>query len=285
MIKNGNINMANENQDNKEPKRQHLSPPEVLSAIHREATWLFGLERTKILILALTGGGFITMGALFSVLLSTGVEVTGFKLLLQGLGFSTGFYMVILSRSVLFTEANVLVPTSLLQKRSSEIWIRAFQFWGIAWIGNMLGAYVVGSAVMYAQVYPEGVHAVLNEVIDKKMTYMNDGSISAWFKIVISGMFGNGLIGMAAFFAIMAKTLTSKFIPIFLVVSLFVAGNLQHSPANMGYFSLIMSTGQGPGWASAFLWNIIPAGIGNILGATLLVALPFSYSFYPKEEA
>ena len=112
---------------------------------------------------------------------------------------------------------------------------------------------------------------------------MNEGGVSSWFKIVVSGMFGNALIDMAAFFAIMAKTLTSKFVPIFLVVSLFVAGNLQHSPANMGYFSLIMAINEGPGWASAFLWNIIPAGLGNIMGATLLVALPFWYSFTPQD--
>ena len=112
---------------------------------------------------------------------------------------------------------------------------------------------------------------------------MESGGTSSWFKIIVSGMFGNGLIGMAAFFAIMAKTLTSKFVPIFLVVSLFVAGNLQHSPANMGYFSLIMAIDEGPRWTSAFLWHIIPAGIGNIIGATLLVALPFWYSLSPQD--
>jgi formate transporter len=77
----------------------------------------------------------------------------------------------------------------------------------------------------------------------------------------------------------MANTLVSKFIPVFLVVSLFVAGNLQHSPANMGYFSLIMAMDGGPGWSDAFFWNILPAGIGNILGGTLLVALPFWFAF------
>ena len=252
--------------------------------MHREASWLFNLKHAKVFILAMTGGGFVTMGALFSVLLSADVEVTGLKLLLQGLGFSTGFYMVILSRAVLFTEANVIVPASLLQKSSSQIWLRALQFWGLAWIGNMFGAYIVGSAIMYAQYYPEVIHTTLQELVAKKMTYMDEGGIESWFKIIVSGMFGNGLIGMAAFFAIMAKTLTSKFIPIFLVVSLFVAGNLQHSPANMGYFSLVMATGEGPGWSSAFLWNIVPAGIGNILGATLLVVLPFWYSIFPEKK-
>ena len=252
--------------------------------MHREATGLFNLEHSKVIVLALAGGSFVTLGALFSLLLSAGVETTGVKLLLQGLGFSTGFYMIILSGSVLFTEANVLVPASMLQKSSREIWIRALQFWCLAWIGNMLGAYAVGTALMVAHSYPESVNTVLDEVIHKKMAYMDEGGISSWFKIVLSGMFGNGLIGMAAFFAIMAKTLISKYIPIFLVVTLFVAGNMQHSPANMGYFSLMMAVGEGPGWSSAFLWNIIPAGIGNILGATLLVALPFWYSLLPTKK-
>ena len=276
--------MDTKEQQSAEPKRQYLSPSEVIRAMHREATGLFNLEHSKVIVLALAGGSFVTLGALFSLLLSAGVETTGVKLLLQGLGFSTGFYMIILSGSVLFTEANVLVPASMLQKSSREIWIRALQFWCLAWIGNMLGAYAVGTALMYAHSYPESVNTVLDEVIHKKMAYMDEGGISSWFKIVLSGMFGNGLIGMAAFFAIMAKTLISKYIPIFLVVTLFVAGNMQHSPANMGYFSLMMAIGDGPGWSSAFLWNIIPAGIGNILGATLLVALPFWYSLLPTKK-
>jgi formate/nitrite transporter FocA (FNT family) len=60
-------------------------------------------------------------------------------------------------------------------------------------------------------------------------------------------MLVNGLIGMAAFFTSMANALIGKYVPVFLVVTLFVAGNFQHSPANMGYFSLCMATGGGPG--------------------------------------
>lgn len=67
----------------------------------------------------------------------------------------------------------------------------------------------------------------------------------------------------------MAKTIFGKYVPIFLVVTLFVAGNLQHSPANMGYFSLNMAAEGGPGWDVALWWNILPAGIGNFLDGAL----------------
>ncbi len=261
------------------PRRQYLAAYEVLPAMEREARFFLGLAPAQIVVLAITGGCFVTLGALFSLLLSQGVATPGLQLLLQGLGFSAGFFMIILSRAALFTEANVVLPASFLQGGIQGAFAKALRFWLIAWAGNLLGAFLLGWIIHFAQDYPESYHAALAGVVGKKMSYMAGGELSDWFRIVVSGVLGNGLIGMAAFFATMANTLVSKFVPIFLVVSLFVAGNLQHSPANMGFFSLIMPSGEGPGWLDAFLWNVLPAGIGNILGGTLLVALPFWFAF------
>jgi len=59
---------------------------------------------------------------------------------------------------------------------------------------------------------------------------------------------------MAAFFAMMGRTIIGKYVPILLAVTVFVAANFQHSPANM-------------------------------LGAALLVAAPFWYVFRPTVDA
>ncbi|WP_339655956.1 formate/nitrite transporter family protein, partial [uncultured Salegentibacter sp.] len=158
------------------------------------------------------------------------------------------------------------------------------KFWGTTILGNVLGAYIVGLAIIYAHEYPIEVLESLSHIIEKKMYYYRGHDIQHWFQALISGMFGNWLVGIAAIFAIMGKTIIGKYIPIFLAVSVFVAANFQHSPANMGYFSLIMPTGNGPGWDHAILWNLIPAAVGNILGGILLVALPFWYALSPSER-
>lgn len=266
------------------PQRQHLAAYEVLPAMQHETDFFLSRTPGQIIVLALAGGMFVTLGALFSLLLSAGVTSFGPMILLQGLGFSAGFFMIILSRAALFTEANVILPASYLHATPRSLPMAALRFWMLAWIGNMLGAFLIGMVITFAQDYPEPVRAGLDAVISKKMAYMEEGGATAWLRIVVSGMLGNGLIGMAAFFATMANTLIGKYIPIFLVVSLFVAGNLQHSPANMGYFSLSMAAGGGPGWGAAFLWNVIPAGIGNILGGVLLVALPFWYALGTRQR-
>jgi formate transporter len=201
--------------------------------------------------------------------------------LLQGLGFSAGIFFVILSSAVLFTEANVILPATLLQHKKG-IFLKILRFWGITWIGNLTGAVMIGWIVHIAQVYPAETYEELAHFVEKKMHYAEVGTTSAWFQAMLPGTVANWLVGMAAFFAMMGRTIIGKYIPIFLAVTLFVAGNFQHSPANMGYFSLIMPGGDGPGWGPAMLWNIIPVGIGNMIGGAFMVALPFWYALRPK---
>jgi formate transporter len=265
------------------PPAQHLPAHSVIGELAE-----FGRNRIenltifKILVLAVMGGAFITAGALFSVLLASGFESYGARVLVEGLGFSTGFFFVVLSEAVLFTEANVAMPATLFQGVSPAG--RVFRFWGLAFVGNLIGAVVTGGIIRYAQFYSPEFDALLAEIVAFKMSYRDIGGAEGWFKLVLSGMLANWLVGMAAFFATMGRTIVGKYIPVLLAVSLFVTAGFQHSPANMGYFSLSIPAGGGPGWVQAFVWNLIPAGIGNILGGTLLVALPFWYLYGRKNS-
>jgi len=266
------------------PPEQYIRAQQVMKAMASFGEErLDGLSPIRVFILAMLGGGFITMGALLSVLLGAGIESPGLQRLVEGFAFSAGFFFVVLSEAVLFTEANVVLPATLLQFRRT---CRSFAlFWTLAWLGNLAGAIVVGHLVAAAQTYPDPTMVLLGEIIEMKLSYHQAGGGAAWFQVVLSGVLANWLIGMAAFFAMMGRTIIGKYIPILLAVTMFVAANLQHSPANMGYFALwLAETGQGPGWATALGWNIIPAGLGNILGATVFVALPFWYVFRHPES-
>jgi len=259
------------------PPAQHLDAENVLRTMgHHGAQRIARMSVPQVFVLAVMAGAFITAGAMFSLLLGAGVESTGPHLLLQGLGFSTGFFFVVLASAILFTEANVTMPSTFLACRAPLR--RIGRYWAIAWVGNLAGALLVGGMIALAQDYPADVTALLDETIDKKLTYREEGGAGSWFEIIVSGMLANWLVGMAAFFATMGRTIIGKYIPVFLAVTLFVAANFQHSPANMGYFSLAGWMDQGPGWDVALTWNIIPAGIGNLIGGTFFVALPFWYA-------
>lgn len=270
----------------KRPVRQYLSAEHVLSEMCAFGSRrLEHLSLLQVLVLGVIGGGFITMGALFSLLLGHGVEAAGPRRLIEGLGFSAGFFFVILSEAVLFTEANVVLPATMLYRHRPTVLKKIGRFWLLAWVGNLLGAWLVGLLIITAQDYSPGVFQELALLVEKKMAFAAVGTPAAWGRAVLSGVLANWLVGMAAFFATMGRSIIGKYIPVLLVVSLFVAANFQHSPANMGYFSLAMPAGYGPGWLQALLWNIIPVGIGNMLGGGLLVALPFWFALRPAERS
>lgn len=267
------------------PPTQYVGPEHVIGQMAQ-----FGRDRVhrldplRVLVLAVLAGGFITLGGLFSVLLGAGVEPQGLQRLVEGFAFSAGFFFVVLSGAVLFTEANVVLPATLLTSREGAG--RVARFWAIAWVGNLVGALLVAALVAAAQSYPAPVVELLGELVETKLAYSRVGTPAAWGQAVLSGVLANWLVGMAAFFAMMGRTIIGKYVPVLLAVTMFVAANFQHSPANMGYFALWMAQADaGPGWATALWWNIVPAGIGNMLGAALLVAAPFWYVFRPATDA
>ncbi len=236
-------------------------------------------------VMAAYAGSLIAAGALFSVLLSAGVEAQGPRRLLEGLGFTAGFFFVILSQAALFTEINIVMPVTLLHYSKATLFAKAARFWTLAFIANLAGAWAVGYFVATVQHYPAEIDSRLAEIVTAKMAYREIGGVTGWLHAVSSGMLANWLVGLAALFATMGRTVIDKFVPLFLAVSLFVGAGFQHSPANMAYFSLAAGAGIGPGWSAALGWNILPAALGNLLGGFLFVAVPFWVAFGSKHSA
>jgi len=269
------------------PKDQHLAPDVVLLEMAQGgAKRALTLTASKVMVLSMLAGAFITVGALFSILIASGTENEGVKRLLEGFGFSVGFFLVILSGALLFTEVNVEMPATILHHGGgSTLGSAVARLWILAAVGNFLGAFLLGLIINYAHDFDAETAELLSEVVASKLRYQEVGGVDGFLQAIVSGALGNWLVGMAAFFAVMGKTIIGKYIPVFLVVSAFVATGFLHSPANMAFFSLIQPTGAGPGWGDAMAWSVLPAAIGNILGALCLVALPFWYAGTRREAA
>ena len=277
--------MTSAEDDLEPPPAQYIEAQRVMVTMGRAAVRrITRLSLVQVFVLAFMGGFFIGMGALVSVLLASGVGTPGTTRLLEGFGFSAGFFFVILSEAVLFSEANVMMPAGLLENRGRAL-LPTLRFWVIAFAGNLAGAYVFGVAVHAAQKYGPADARLLNEVIALKLQFRAIGGVEGWFKAVLSGVFANWLVGLAAFFAVMGRTLIGKYIPVLMAVTAFDAANFQHAPANMGFFGLINATGHGPGWDIALGWSIAPAAVGNLIGGFFLVVLPFWFALRPHERA
>jgi len=253
-------------------------PHEVVLQFLHHAEEFLTAGPWRQLVLAFAAGSFICFGAVLSVALTVDIESVGISRLLLGLGFSVGFVLVILSGSALFTEVNVLLPEVFLS-RPADFCRRCWRFWLIAYAGNALGALFVGSMVNGAQAFGRLQEETLFEIMAEKMRFQDLG-VEGWFVVFLSGILGNWLVGMAAFLATAARTVSGKILGVVLPVVAFVAIGLQHAPANMGYFATgLIAGGSGVGWGEAIWWNIVPASLGNVLGGAIFVALLFWYTY------
>ncbi len=260
------------------PANQFLAPELVMTEMAEVgAKRAVGRSPTEVVVLSVMAGAFITIGALFSTLIATGTENEGIKRLLEGFGFSVGFFLVVMTGTLLFTEVNVEMPATLMSRDGRTIGSRVARLWVLAAVGNLLGAVIAGLAITASDIYSPGSAALLEEIVESKMRYREIGRVGGWLQAVLSGALGNWLVGMAAFLAVMGRTIIGKYIPVLLLVMAFVAAGFLHSPANMAYFALAEPDGLGPGWGLALGWSIVPAAVGNILGAFFFVALPFWY--------
>ena len=115
--------------------------------------------------------------------------------------------------------------------------------------------------------------------MEEKMQF-NDLGIQGWFIVLCSAVLGNWLVGMAAFLATAARTVSGKILGVLFPILIFVAIGVQHAPANIAYFSIgLIKGGSGIGWGEAIWWNIVPASLGNMIGAGIFVALLFWYTY------
>ena len=81
-------------------------------------------------------GVFMCAGTLLSLLLVSDVSGAGVQYLMSGLGLTIGLLLVILTNSILCTEANIFVPANFYNASITQSCLRLFRFWLISWVGD-----------------------------------------------------------------------------------------------------------------------------------------------------
>lgn len=266
------------------------SPAVVLHVMTLHSNEYIKQGFVKQFILAVVGGVFIGFGALLSVFLSVGVETRGPQELLTGLGFVGGFTMVVLLGASLFTEINVIIPVRLMSTR--DRCMRCLFFWMLSFLGNLTGALLMGVVAKITFMVDDDQVDRLEVILLKKLLFKHHG-VWGWFAVIVSAVVGNFLVGMAAFFATMGRTIQAKIFGLTFPVLMFVVLGVQHCPANLAFFSIGLIDGRPKvGWWESIGWVIVPSAIGNIIGGAVFVAILLwftfitghSYEFKPQRQ-
>lgn len=102
----------------------------------------------------------------------------------------------------------------------------------------------------------------------------------AWYQIFIRGIGANWLVCLACLLASCAREFFSKVVAIWWPVFAFVLLGFDHVVANMFYIPLAIFLHHPKISVGYYIWkSMIPAGLGNIVGGGLFVAIIYWYLF------
>jgi formate/nitrite transporter len=273
----------------------------VPAAIARKAEEV-GVVKTempfaKLFALAVLAGAFISLGALFSTVVTAGGATSaGISRLLGGVVFSLGLVLVVVAGAELFT-GNTLVIIAFASRRVR--FVRLLRNWAIVYVGNIVGAVATALLVVLSRRLESGDGSIGIRALDIASTKTSLKVPDAFF----SGILANTLVCLAVWLSMSARSVTDKVIAVVPPVAAFVAIGFEHSIANLYFVPVAMfqrALARDSFWtttkttANAYRSitvprfierNLIPVTLGNIVGGALLVGLTYWFVYLrPKPD-
>ena len=252
----------------------YLTPPEYMTkAVDAGESKVF-MSTRDTLIRATMAGATLALAAAFAVTITvqTGEALAGAVL------FPVGFVLLYLMGFDLLTGVFMLAPLALLDKRPGVTGRGVLRNWGLVFVGNFAGAFVV--AVMMGITFtfgfteaPDAVGETIGTIGEDRTVGYADHGLAGMLTLFIRGMLCNWMVCVGVIAAMMSTSTAGKVIGMWLPIMLFFYMGFEHSIVNMFLFPSGLLLGGDFTIGDYLLWNEIPTVVGNLVGGLLFVGL------------
>ncbi|HDR2753498.1 TPA: formate/nitrite transporter family protein [Enterobacter asburiae] len=223
------------------------------------------LERDAMALLWSAIAAGLSMGAsllakgIFHVHL---VDVPG-GFLLENLGYTFGFVIVIMARQQLFTENTVTAVLPVMHSPTSGNAILLMRLWSVVLLGNLIGTGVAAWAFEYMPIFDE---ATRDAFVKIGMDVMKNTPGEMFANAIISGWIIATMVWM------FPSAGSAKIVVIILMTWLIALADTTHIV--VGSVEVLYLVFSGTLHWSHFLWPFaLPTLAGNICGGTFIFAL------------
>jgi len=223
------------------------------------------LERDGLALLFSAIAAGLSMGA---SLMAKGIfqanlhDVPG-GFLLENLGYTFGFIIVIMARQQLFTENTVTAVLPIMHKPSGSNLLLLLRLWGLVLVGNLVGTALAALAFTHMPIFDDAVRSAFVSISQKVMEntpgeMFANAVVSGWIIATMVWMFPSA--GGAKIWIIILMTW------------LVALGDLAHIVVGSVEIFYLVFNGEIP-WQQ-FIWPFaLPTLAGNIIGGTFIFAL------------
>jgi formate/nitrite transporter len=213
--------------------------------------------------------------------------------LLFGLTFPIGLLMVITAGASLFTGDVMYLTGALASKKVSlKTWLR---YLTVSYLGNFLGSLFLVLLIFQSKIMLDPGPAGTLPLAEAAINLANAKCSLPFLTAFLRGILCNWLVCLAIFMSLGASSGVSKAFLMWPPITAFVVLGMEHSVANMFFIPLGIFLGNSPPVISAgiqinatpatfLLNNLIPVTLGNILGGSLFMILPYLFINSPEKK-
>ncbi len=183
--------------------------------------------------------------------------------LIESLGYTFGFVLVILCRLQLFTENTITVVLPVLAEPTRNRFYCTARLWTIVLGANLCGTFFIAAVAMHGGILPTETLAAILEISQHVASF---SATETLLRGIPSGFFIAALVWM------LPSAKGSEVLVIIMFTWLIAAGDFTHVIVGSTEIFNLVLTGE-LNIFTALFYHISPVLIGNILGGTGLFAM------------
>ena len=227
-------------------------------------------DPARYLTRATFAGAFVFVGSLLSCLFSAWFYTDQLPVakLLGAVSFSAALILVVLLGGELFTGSNLAMGVTLYEGRATPA--EAARVWLLSYLGNFIGVFVLSLLLAGS--------GAAKDLLSSYLALTVPGRLSPpWYALLLRGVLCNFLVCTGVLAGYKLKSDMGKVVVITAVITTFVIAGLEHSIADMVFFTLY-TLYHGPGLLPSMGWAMLWISLGNLLGGAVLLGLPLWFA-------
>lgn len=241
-----------------------LSARLVFEVVLREGEEELRRPARSLIHSGLAAGIAISFSVLGEAVLRAHLPQVSWRLLVESLGYSLGFLLVILGRMQLFTENTITTVLPLLTRPSLRSAGQVARLWSIVLTANVVGAFIAAAFIAFTPVFAPEVHAAIREL---SLHATGAPGLVSLARGIPAGVLVAGLVWMLS-----AGDRAESFWIIIVFTWFIAAGEFTHIVAGSVEMAYLLLTGALNGDQALFGF-FLPVLAGNVIGGTAVFTL------------
>lgn len=194
--------------------------------------------------------------------------------LVENLGYSLGFLLVILGRMQLFTENTITTVVPVVIEPTPKAFGKMLNLWGTVLLANVIGAFAIATFLVYTPVLTPDILEIVNDLSKHATSFTPAEGL-------VRGIPAGILI--AAIVWMLPTAQNNEVLLIVIFTWLIAAGDFTHIIAGSVEMAVLMVQGLLP-LQTAIFGFFLPVLIGNILGGTAVFTMIAYAQIRPEIE-